>query len=79
MLDPFVRGDKESFKAHNVAEAQRLAGAAFGEAMLTTIGCVPHISCATSPASCSATNSTAAYVCAMALMDEAGDEGSEVS
>ncbi len=45
MLDPFVRGDKEGFKAHNVAEAQRLGGASFGEAMLTTIGCVllPHL------------------------------------
>ena len=41
MLDPFVSGDKEGFKARNVAEAQRLAGASFGEAMLTTIGCVP--------------------------------------
>ncbi len=39
MLDPFVSGDKEGFKARNVAEAQRLAGASFGEAMLTTIGC----------------------------------------
>ena len=41
ILDPFVRGDKERFKADNVAEAQRLAGAAFGQAMLTTIGCAP--------------------------------------
>ena len=38
-LDPFVRGDKEGFKATNVAEAERLADAAFGEAMLHTIGC----------------------------------------
>ena len=38
-LEPFVRGDKEGFKASNVAEAERLAGAAFGEAMLHTIGC----------------------------------------
>jgi len=40
-LQPFVLGDKEGFKASAVREANTLAHAAFGEAMLHTIGCGP--------------------------------------
>lgn len=40
-LQPFVLGDKEGFKASAVREANTLTNAAFGEAMLHTIGCGP--------------------------------------
>ncbi len=38
-LEPYVAGDVEGFTAQHTQEAARLAEAAFGEAMLHTIGC----------------------------------------
>lgn len=38
-LEPFVAGDVAGFTTAHTKEAERLAEAAFGEAMLHTIGC----------------------------------------
>lgn len=39
-LEPFVAGNAGGFEQSHAREAQKLAEAAFGEAMLHTIGCV---------------------------------------
>ena len=41
-LEPFVAGDTAGFMTAHTEEATRLAEAAFGEAMLHTIGCASH-------------------------------------
>ena len=41
-LEPYVAGDAEGFTRQHTQEAVRLAEAAFGEAMLHTIGCAPQ-------------------------------------
>lgn len=37
-LEPYVRGDKAGWTKRQLDEAEDLSGAAFGEAMLSTIG-----------------------------------------
>ena len=50
-LEPYVAGDTEGFTRQHAEEAGRLAEAAFGEAMLHTIGCAPAlIQCCSSTA-----------------------------
>jgi hypothetical protein len=39
LLDQYVNGDVAGFTQRHTQEAQRLAEAAFGEAILHTIGC----------------------------------------
>ena len=37
-LQPYVMGDKDGWTKRQINEAEDLSGAAFGEAMLSTIG-----------------------------------------
>ena len=41
-LEPYVAGDLAGFERAHAKEAERLAEAAFGEAMLHTIGCATN-------------------------------------